>query len=121
MLLNDFFTINSLEKEEDNAVAAVTIDKDHKIFDGHFPRLPVVPGVCLTQMVKEVVQELTGDKLMLTKGSNIKFMAVVNPQENPDLVMNITYANKEGVWSTSCNTNFGDTVAFKFKGEFTPR
>ena len=120
MLLNDFFTITSLEKEEGKAAAAVTIDKNHKIFDGHFPDLPVVPGVCLTQMVKEVLQELTGDKLMLTKGYNIKFMAVVNPQENADLVMNMTYAKKEGVWVTSCNTNFGETVAFKFKGEFSP-
>ena len=120
MLLNDFFTINSLDKEEGKSTAAVTIDKNHKIFDGHFPDLPVVPGVCLTQMVKEVLQELTSDKLMLTKGSNIKFMAVVNPQENADLVMNMTYTKKEGVWVTSCNTNFGETVAFKFKGEFSP-
>ena len=120
MLLNDFFIINKLEKEEGSAVADVTIDKNHTIFDGHFPDFPVVPGVCLTQMVKEVLQEVTGDKLMLTKGSNIKFMAVVNPQENADLVMKITYVKKENVWSTSCITNFGETVAFKFKGEFTP-
>ncbi|MBL4653097.1 MAG: 3-hydroxyacyl-ACP dehydratase [Flavobacteriales bacterium] len=120
MLLNDFFTINSIEKEEGKVVAAVTIDKNHKIFDGHFPDLPVVPGVCLTQMVKEVLEELTGDKLMLTKGSNIKFMAVVDPQKNADLIMNLSYSKKENVWATSCITNFGETVAFKFKGEFTP-
>lgn len=119
MLVNDFFTINQLDKEEGKAMAKVTIDKNHNIFEGHFPGQPVVPGVCLTQMVKEVVEELTGDKVMLTKGSNLKFMAVVNPQENADLEMNLTYTKKENVWATSCSTSFGETVAFKFKGEFT--
>lgn len=119
MLINDFFKINSLNKEEGSIKTAVTIDRSHTIFKGHFPGQPVVPGVCLTQMVKEVIEEVVNQPLRMSKASNIKFMAVVNPEENADLSMSITYKEIENqAYSVSCETSFKDTVAFKFKGVF---
>jgi 3-hydroxyacyl-[acyl-carrier-protein] dehydratase len=118
MLKNDFYNVESHILEEGKIMSNIKINRDHDIFKGHFPGQPVVPGVCLTEIVKEMVESEVGNKLMMIKGSNIKFMAVVDPQVNPDLTYDITYKYVDEDISVSCVTSFGETVAFKFKGTF---
>ena len=51
MLLNDFFTINDKVSSATEIWAELFINADHKIFEGHFPNQPVVPGVCMMHML----------------------------------------------------------------------
>ena len=51
MLMNDFYTISDLQTEEFSISCKATFNKDHDIFNGHFPGQPVVPGVCMMQMI----------------------------------------------------------------------
>ncbi|HNW88369.1 MAG TPA: hydroxymyristoyl-ACP dehydratase [Bacteroidales bacterium] len=79
MLLDTFFKILSTSREEEKTVVQVELEKDHKIYEGHFPGNPVVPGVCLIQMIREVVEELQGQKLRLMAADETKFLNIVNP------------------------------------------
>ena len=60
MLLNDFFTINDKVSSETEIWAELYINATHKIFEGHFPNQPVVPGVCMMQMIKEILEQVIG-------------------------------------------------------------
>ena len=115
MLLKDFYQIKSLEHTEgQNYVAHIIINKDHEVFKGHFPGNPVTPGVCMMQIIKELSVEVAKKPLMLKSASNIKFMALINPEINAELRLDLEIINTdEGHIRVKNTTYFDDTVALK--------
>jgi len=71
MLKDDFFYIQSVNDEQGVISAMLEINPSHKIFQGHFPGQPVVPGVCMMEMVKEITEMVTGKEMFLQKADNI--------------------------------------------------
>ena len=71
MLSGDFFIITTLQTEDNAASALLEFNTEHPIFKGHFPGQPVVPGACLLQIVKEMMQTITGMDLQLIKAHQI--------------------------------------------------
>jgi 3-hydroxyacyl-[acyl-carrier-protein] dehydratase len=90
MLLGNFFTIINKEITDNSATLLISINAAHPIFEGHFPGQPVVPGVCMIQMIKEIMESIEGKPLQLKKADQLKFLAIINPVENP--LVNITFS-----------------------------
>ena len=118
MLLKDFYIVNNLAVVDQSATAKITINKDHEIFSGHFPGNPVTPGVCMMQIIKELTEEIVGEKLFMQSSSNIKFMAIINPEVNPDLELTLDIAHSEGEYKVKNITKFDETVALKLSARF---
>jgi 3-hydroxyacyl-[acyl-carrier-protein] dehydratase len=119
MLLNDFFNINDKVTSETEIWAELLINSDHKIFGGHFPNRPVVPGVCMMQMIKEILESVIGKETNLTQAADMKFLAVINPQENNLIHASIKYATAEsGAINVVASLFKDELVHFKFKGQF---
>lgn len=113
-ILTDFYTLESYEKAENGSYTAhIHLNKDHDIFKGHFPGNPVTPGVCMMQIVKELTEEFTGSKLFLKTASNVKFMAIINPFETPDLKLQLDVTENEEDVKVKNITSFGETIALK--------
>lgn len=115
MLLKDFYKINSLTHTEGQRyVAEITINKDHEVFKGHFPGNPVTPGVCMMQIIKELTQQVVSAPLLMKSASNIKFMALINPEINSHLKLELDIAEADDATVKVKNTTFfDDTVALK--------
>jgi 3-hydroxyacyl-[acyl-carrier-protein] dehydratase len=113
MLLKDFYKVNTLETVEHITTVAITINKDHEIFKGHFPGNPVTPGVCMMQIIKELTEEIVSEKLFMQSSSNIKFMAIINPEKTPDLVLTLDISKTEAGYKVKNVSKFDDTVALK--------
>jgi 3-hydroxyacyl-[acyl-carrier-protein] dehydratase len=119
MLLGDFYTINYLEETGFDIKAGLVINAGHKIFEGHFPGQPVVPGVCMMQMVKEIMEKVIGKKTNLVRAHEMKFLAVINPQENNTIQAALKYNIEETGNIVVSATLFKDELNhFKFKGLF---
>lgn len=119
MLLNDFFTIRDTESSATEIWAELLINSNHKIFEGHFPNQPVVPGVCMMQMIKEILELIIGKETNLLQAADMKFLAVINPQENNLIHASIKYATDEaGVINIVASLFKDELVHFKFKGKF---
>lgn len=118
MLLKDFYTVNSLETEENKTTANITINKDHKIFKGHFPDNPVTPGVCMMQIIKELTEGIVNKKLFMQSSSNVKFMAIINPDKTPDLVLTLDISETENGYKVKNVTTFEETVALKLSSSY---
>jgi 3-hydroxyacyl-[acyl-carrier-protein] dehydratase len=113
-ILTDFYTLQSYEKGENGSFTAnITLNKDHEIFKGHFPGNPVTPGVCMMQIVKELTEEFTGSSLFLQSASNVKFMAIINPFETPDLTLQLDITDSGDEVKVKNTTSFGGTIALK--------
>ncbi len=119
-LLNDFYTIDSFEKKEGNVISAqIKLNPSHSIFKGHFEQMPVVPGVCQTQIIKEVLQQDLNINLMMTKGDNIKFTGMIVPTQNATFLLDLKYKKEENNYSVEATLFFESTIFTKFKGIFS--
>lgn len=120
MLLKDFYQVEKLEKIDQGKYSAIVVlNNQHDIFKGHFPGNPVTPGVCMMQIIKELAQEVLGSSLVMTQSSNVKFMAIINPEKNPTLNLELEIsgdlASEIKVKNT---TSFESTVALKLTNTY---
>jgi len=92
MLLDHFYTILST-----TWTIQVELNSEHTVYQGHFPGHPVVPGVCLLQLMKECVENIRQQKLQYTQVSSCKFLSAINPIETPHIaVMLVLKETEEG-------------------------
>jgi len=118
MLLNSFFTITDIQQAEKYTIS-IRLNPQHEVYKGHFPGNPIAPGVCLTQMVKETVEHITKQKLMLVSGDNMKFTAILNPEVNPDVTMTLSLKTKDnGILQADSQVSAGGTNFFTIKAGF---
>jgi 3-hydroxyacyl-[acyl-carrier-protein] dehydratase len=121
MLLNDFYRLLHFSCSGNEIAATISIDPGHEIFRGHFPGQPVVPGVCMIQILKELLEKALGKKLLLTQSAQVKFLHLLVPEQEGELYFSISReAVKEGGYSVHAVLSNKDTVAFKFLGIFKP-
>ena len=118
-LLNDFYTITSFEKKEDKALSVqIKLNVNHDIFKGHFEQMPVVPGVCQTQIIKEIFQQELNTNLIMSKGDNIKFTGMIIPTQTPTFLLDLKYKKVENNYIVEASLFFENTIFTKFKGTF---
>ena len=88
MLRDDFYTVHDVSKNEHELICKIVFNPDHAIFKGHFPDHPVVPGVCMMELVKELLQDQLGEKLMLANSDTVKFLQLIVPGNEPAVKIN---------------------------------
>lgn len=118
MLIEGLYKITAIETTDTGIFAKIHLNKEHEIFKGHFPGNPVMPGVCMIQIIKELTEAATGKALFLSVSSNIKFMAIINPEVNPDLKLVLDISKIDGAMKVKNVTSFEDTVALKLNATF---
>jgi len=120
ILAGDFYTIVSTVKEADKIQAILKINPEHAIFRGHFPGQPVVPGVCMMQIVKELLETATSRSLRLHTGLDLKFLSVIDPGKNNTIHTETDYnVLASGDINVTARLFYNETTFFKFKGVFT--
>ncbi len=95
ILTGDFFAIRSIQDESGKVNAVLTLNASHTIFSGHFPGQPVVPGACLLQMLKEIMEEVTRTTLQLSKANSLKFLAPIDPGKNSEIEFQATFSTED--------------------------
>lgn len=118
-LLNDFYSIKSSELIDDNKLMAeIFLNKNHDIFKGHFEQMPVVPGVCQTQIIKELLQLHLNKDLTLHKGDNIKFLVMILPTQIENIMIELNFKNESENYQVDAKLFSETTIFTKFKGTF---
>jgi 3-hydroxyacyl-[acyl-carrier-protein] dehydratase len=115
MVLKEFYTILSEEKISDSKrIITILVNEKHDVFKGHFPGNPVMPGVCMIQIIKELSESITQSSLLMQTLTNVKFMALINPEVTPELRLELDITTTEDDLVKVKNTTyFNDTVALK--------
>ena len=88
MLVQDLYHIKQMNTD-DGIKAVLVIHSEHPIFKGHFPEVPVLPGVCMIQMIKEIIEQSFGIRTILNETDMIKFLYMVNPEIHNELFVDI--------------------------------
>jgi len=116
---NDLFGVQQIVHEDGHIDATLSINKNSGILKGHFPNHPVVPGACMLQIVKEVLESALQSSIRLKKATNLKFMSMIDPANTPTVQLDINYKFAEdSTISTNAKLSTTETTYFKFQGSF---
>lgn len=92
-LFNTFFTIITSDFKDGELIYNVNLNKEHYIYKAHFPNNPITPGVCILQMIQELIEQYLNINLELQILHNIKYMSIISPISNPEIAIHISYSH----------------------------
>jgi len=120
MILKDFYKVLSEEKVSDSKYnVTILVNEKHEVFKGHFPGNPIMPGVCMIQIIKELTEKFTQESLLIQTLTNVKFMALINPEATPELRLELDItATEDNLVKVKNTTYFNDTTALKLSTVF---
>jgi|GEM_PF-1116802 len=75
---------------ENSLTAKIHIHEAHEIFKGHFAHQPILPGVCMLQISKELLEQHYQTKLLMAASGQIKFLKMVDPRNDADISISIS-------------------------------
>lgn len=112
ILTGEFFCMHTLEKGDGMVKAALLWNAEHPIFQGHFPGQPVVPGVCMIQLIQETLEQALDKEVVLVSSSQVKFLHVIDPRQFPSTDLLLQYSvNENGTYQVS-STLMKETTSF---------
>ncbi|NLR66026.1 3-hydroxyacyl-ACP dehydratase [Chitinophaga varians] len=119
MLKGNFYNIRNVANEEGQVTLTLELNAAHPIFGGHFPEQPVVPGVCMMQIVTETLEDAVQQKVLLQKAGLMKFLNMIDPVQQPLVDVSLTYkAEENGGWKVNATLKRDATTFMKFQGVF---
>jgi len=117
MELKSIYNITSFESTDNEIAATIKFYGEHKVFEGHFPGNPIVPGVVQIQIIKDLLEKVTEGKLFLNKTKSVKFLNIINPDKTGSVLFEIKF-DKEGEknYKVKCIVKKGSLVFLKYSG-----
>lgn len=115
LLQNNFYNIQDCAQTDNMIEARIAINATHEIFKGHFPDRPVVPGVCMVQISKELAEKCIQQHLRIAEISQIKYLKPIIPEENQYIQVHISLKdelNFNATWT------LGQETAMKMNGKW---
>ena len=93
-LKDHFFNIKNSSQTTTGMDYTIGLNPEHCIFQAHFPENPITPGVCIIQIIKELLKEILNRELFLKKVHNAKFLYAINPLENREITFSISISSE---------------------------
>lgn len=118
MLKDSLYHILSITNADGTINAVIELNADDEIFQGHFPEQPVLPGACMLQMVKEVLEDELKTSYSLQKADNLKFLATVDPRSHRTLYLEANYSTDENGTRVNATLNTDEQTVFKLQATF---
>lgn len=122
MLLKDnLYQILKSEKNESGFAYSIQISDKHPIFKGHFPESPVLPGVCILQIFKELSEDAlaNGEHLQYDEIKQCKFLTPVAMTEPAIVLVTLTLHQEDASWNISASMKSESTFYTSLKAVLT--
>lgn len=119
-LQDNLYTILSQQEEAGLAAFQLRIHPEWPIYKAHFPGHPITPGVCIVQMVQELLQRALRRDVTLRKAKNVKYLAIISPEEVSELTVSFTKIEEQpdGSLKVQAQVAAGETIYTKMSATF---
>ena len=120
MPLQGLYKISAPIDIDKGFTAGISFDPEHEVFAGHFPGQPVVPGVVLIRIVRDLVSRSCGRQVKLQQATNVKFLNIIDPKNTQEVTLSGSM-QEDGAGHVTVNAiiSSGETKFFRFKGTFS--
>ena len=61
----------------------IAIEEDCEILKVHFPSQPIIPGSCILDIAKELIEDFQNQEMILREVNNIRFRTLLSPATDP--------------------------------------
>lgn len=107
-----FDSLYSIVSERDNGFL-VALNKDDIVFKVHFEGSPVLPGACMVEMAREVIERRMNRKLKIDTIKSIRFAQLVVPTETERIFIELDLTEEsEGIAAKVQVTDESGTTVF---------
>ena len=96
----------------------ITIDFSHPVFEGHFLKNPILPGVMMCDIIRDIVSEKSGVRVQLLFAKSIKFTRVIVPSENNTYKVTIVMVNEEDEYNVRADVSQDNDTYFKINAKY---
>ena len=119
-LQDNLYTIVSQQKEGGFDAFRVRLHPEWPIYKAHFPGHPITPGVCIVQMVQELLQLYLPRELTLRGAKNIKYVSIISPDEVAELTVSFSKIEElpDGSLKVQAQITNGETLYTKLSATF---
>lgn len=120
VLQDNLFSIMSQAQEDGQPAFQVRIHKEWPIYKAHFPGHPITPGVCIVQMIQELLQVHLGRKVSPRKAKTVKYTAIISPDEVSELSVSFPKIEEQedGSLKVQAQVAGGETIYTKLSATF---
>ncbi len=84
-LSNNLFKILSQKGISTGVIYELSLLVESEIYKAHFPGMPITPGVCIAQIVEELLCDYLQEEYKLSEVKNIKYLQVISPVDSPEI------------------------------------
>ena len=117
---NSFYSLEQYSCQDHNVVAAIRFNPRHSIFAGHFPGQPVVPGVCMVQIVKQLALRALGrENMLLSQAHQLKFLQLIVPEQEALIDIDLKLKEEDKGYAVQASFTKAGAAVFKMTGVFT--
>lgn len=117
MLIESYYKINGIVKEEGKTIFHIALNPDCGVYEGHFPGEPVSPGVCNIQMIKECAEQVVGKSLFLSNLQQCRLTTLVTPLVHSQVEVTICMEEKGGAYKLKATLGKGEEIYLDLKAE----
>ena len=117
MLMNDFYTIEYIQRDPNSFSCKVAFNNQHDIFRANATGRAVVPGVCMMEMVKELLEQQTDQALWMRNAGEVKMLEMVTADVSP--IVNVSWQKVQKGYTVDASfksTDYSDL--FMLSGSF---
>lgn len=115
MLMNDFYTIQYIQRDPNSISCKVAFNNQHDIFRDKEGK-PVVPGVCMMEMVRELLEQQTDRSLWMRDAEEVKFFQMVTADVQP--IISISWEQQKKGYNVDAAFTHNSADLFRLQGNF---
>ena len=78
--------------------ASVRFETGSEILGAHFPERAIVPGSCLIETARELIEKIVDKPLYIKDIKNVKFVSVIEPAITPEVFFDFEKDGGEEAW-----------------------
>ena len=119
-LQDNLYTILSQQPQEGITAFQVRLHPEWPVYKAHFPGHPITPGVCIVQMVQELLQCALRRELCLCQAKNVKYLSIISPEEVTELTVAFPKIEEQsdGSLKVQAQVASGETLYTKLSASF---
>lgn len=114
ILKNYLYKVINENESPERVTYSLSLNQECPIYKAHFPNMPITPGVCIIQVVKELLEDHLKMNLQTAGVKNAKFLRVLKPTDEV-ICVNLVQIQiqKQIIKAQAMVTDSSDTVYAK--------
>lgn len=119
ILVNEFYRVSEIVFENNTLFKTqIEFNATHPILAAHFPNQPIVPGACLVQISKEILEQTLKNKITILNFKSLKFIKTIDPNQFPSVQFTFSITTKENNLNTQISIGSENIVFGKLEFQY---